>query len=241
MREYTKSIKKFEQRVLVIIPAYNEEDNLVKVVDGIISNHPNYDYLVVNDGSNDNTGKICIEKKYNYVDYPINQGLTSAFRGGIYYALKKQYDFIVQCDADGQHEPRYIKDMLEAVVNKNADVVIGSRFVYDRKPFSFRMLGSRILSGCIFLTSHKRIKDPTSGMRLFNRRSMELIFKQKNFGPEPDTLAHLIRSGMTIVEIPVEIGERVAGVSYLNVTNSIKYMLYMFFSIMIVEHLRKKR
>lgn len=227
-------------KVLLIIPAYNEEDNLMNVVDNIITNYPDYDYVVVNDGSKDNTRKICIDKKYNYVDYPINQGLTSAFRGGIYYALMKKYDFAIQCDGDGQHNPLYIRDMLNAAEYENADVVIGSRFVNNKKPFSLRMFGSRILSLCIYLTTHKKIKDPTSGMRLFNQRSMELIYSQKDFGPEPDTVAHLLRSGMKIKEIPVEIGERIAGTSYLNITNSIKYMLHMCFSIIIVEHLRKR-
>lgn len=234
--------EKYEMRptILLIIPAYNEEDNLVNVVDNIITKYPDYDYVVVNDGSKDSTREICIEKDYNYVDYPVNQGLTSAFRGGLYYAIKMKYDYVIQCDADGQHDPAYIENMLNAAINQNADVVIGSRFVNNRKPFSFRMLGSRILSFCMLLTAHKVIKDPTSGMRLFNRRSMELIYSQKDFGPEPDTVAHLLRSGMKVIEIPVEIGERVAGTSYLNLTNSIMYMLHMCFSIIIVEHLRKR-
>ena len=227
-------------RILLVIPAYNEEDNLVSVVDNIITNYPDYDYVIVNDGSKDNTRRICIERNYNLVDYPINQGLTSAFRGGIYYALKKQYDYIIQCDADGQHDPAYIKELLKAGIIENADVVIGSRFVNDRKTFSPRMLGSRIISFFIFLTTHKIIKDPTSGMRLFNHRAMELIYAQKIFGPEPDAVAHLLRSGMTIIEVPVKIGKRVAGTSYLNFSNSIKYMLHMCFSIAIVEHLRKR-
>lgn len=232
--------KEMIPKILVIIPAFNEEDNLVNVVDNIITKYPDYDYVVINDGSKDNTRKICIDKQYNYVDYPLNQGLTSAFRGGLYYALKKKYDYIIQCDADGQHKPEYIENMLNIAIEKNVDIVIGSRFVNERKPFSFRMLGSRIISFCILLTAHKRIKDPTSGMRLFNRRSIELIYSQKDFGPEPDAVAHLLRSGMKVVELPVEISERMAGSSYLNVTNSIKYMLHMCFSIIIVEHFRRR-
>lgn len=229
-----------KSKILIIIPAYNEEENLVNVVDNIIENYSDYDYVVVNDGSIDNTRNICIKKGYNYVDYPVNQGLTSAFRGGVYYALENDYQYIIQCDADGQHDPKYIKEMLNKAICQKSDVVIGSRYIGNKKPFSFRMLGSRILSLCILLITRKRITDPTSGMRLYNHRTMKIIYSKKYFGPEPDTLVHLLKCRMKVVEIPVKMGERLLGTSYLNITNSIKYMLHMCFSIIIVENFRKK-
>lgn len=229
-----------KSKVLLIIPAYNEQDSIVGVVNNITRNYPDYDYVVVNDGSKDNTRRICKECGYNMVDYPVNQGLTSAFRGGIYYAISKNYEYVIQCDADGQHDPKFIERMLEVAINENADVVIGSRFVNAKKPFSMRMLGSFILSWCIFITAHQRIKDPTSGMRLYNQRAINLIYSEKDFGPEPDALAHLMRCGIRVVEAQVDMHERVSGNSYLTITNSIKYMLHMFFSILVVEHFRRR-
>lgn len=229
-----------KSNLLLVIPAYNEEGNLEEVVNNIVTNYSNYDYVIVNDGSTDATRKICINNAYNYVDYPVNQGLTSAFRGGVYYALQNEYEFILQFDGDGQHNPKYIHRILKTALDSKADIVIGSRFIGREKNFSMRMIGSRILEACIFLTTGTEIKDPTSGMRLFSRRAMKLLYNQKDFGPEPDAVAHLIRSGMKVIEVPVEMRERVTGESYLNVTNSIQYMLHLCFSILVAEFLRKQ-
>ena len=229
-----------KQDVLLIIPAYNEEENIEDVVDNIIENYKDYDYVVINDGSRDDTRNICLSRNYNFVDYPVNQGLTSAFRGGVYYALLNDYKYIIQYDGDGQHDPRYIRKMIEEAVAMNADVVIGSRFMNASKTFTMRMVGSRILEICIFLSTKKRICDPTSGMRLYSRKAMELVYKQKIWGPEPDTLVHMIRNGMKVIEISVEMNERKAGKSYLNISSGIKYMLYMCFSILLVESFRGK-
>jgi len=228
-------------KVLLIIPAYNEEENLENVVNNVITNYPEYDYVVVNDGSQDDTRKICIQNNYNFLDYPVNQGLTSSFRGGLYYAIMMNYDYVIQCDADGQHDPIFIDSMLKTAISKNIDIVIGSRFVNKKKNFSFRMLGSRVISFCIYITTHRIIKDPTSGMRLFNRKSMELMYKQKEFGPEPDTISHLLKSGLTIEELPIEIGKREGGKSYFNISNSINYMIHMCFSIVLVDYLRRRK
>lgn len=229
-----------QSKILLIIPAYNEEDCLADVVNNIITHYPAYDYVVVNDGSDDYTRKICLDNGYNFIDYPVNLGLTSAFRGGVIYALSKKYEYVLQCDADGQHDPGYVENMLEAAAKEHADVVIGSRFINNKKPFSFRMIGSRFLSACIYVTTHKKIKDPTSGMRLFNKRAIELIYSQRELGPEPDTVAHLIKNNINVIEIPVSISERKAGSSYLTLASSIKYMFQMCLSITIVELFRKK-
>ena len=225
--------------LLLIIPAFNESKNIVDVV-GKIVNETEYDYIIVNDGSYDNTSQICDKNDFDYVDYPINLGLTSAFRGGIYYALRRNYKYAIQYDGDGQHDSAFISSMLRIAEETDADIVIGSRYLNKKKGSSFRVLGSRILSFCIFLTTAKRITDPTSGMRLYNRRIMEILSNRKTFGPEPDTIAHLIRNGFKVVEAPVEMKERKSGSSYLNITNSIKYMLHMCFSILVVELFRLK-
>ena len=146
--------------ILIIIPAYNEELNIERVVDELIEKYPQYDYVVVNDGSKDNTAKICRKRGYNLLDLPVNLGLAGAFQTGLKYAYCKGYEYAIQFDADGQHRPEYIAGMAEEL-KKGADVVIGSRFVTEKKSMSPRMLGSRLISLAIKITTGKRIKDPT--------------------------------------------------------------------------------
>ena len=226
-------------KLLIIIPAYNEAFNIERVVDNLIANYPQYDYVIVNDGSSDDTRKICANRKYNFLDLPINVGLAGAIRAGIRYANYHGYDYAVQIDGDGQHEPKYIKDMLEKMETAQADIVIGSRFKEKKKPNSMRMLGSRIISGAIKLTTGgKKIEDVTSGMRLFNKRMIKNFGYNMHYSPEPDTIAYLLNCGIKIEEIQVEMNERIAGTSYLNLKNSVWYMLKMLFSILIFQWVR---
>ena len=227
--------------LLIIIPAYNEAENIERVVNNLIENYPQYDYVVVNDGSSDDTRKICAKKGYNFLDFPINVGLAGAIRAGIRYANYHGYDYAVQIDGDGQHDPKYIKDMLEKMRSAQADIVIGSRFKEKKKPHSMRMLGSRIISGAIKLTTGgKNIEDVTSGMRLFNKRMIKNFGYNMHYSPEPDTIAYLLNCDIKIEEIQVEMYERIAGTSYLNLKNSVWYMLKMLFSILVFQWVRSR-
>lgn len=226
-------------KVLVIIPAYNEEENIERVVTGLIKNYPQYDYVVVNDGSKDNTLKICKEKNFNCIDLPVNLGLAGAFQAGMKYAYRMGYDYAIQFDADGQHRAEYIAPILERM-KEGYDIVIGSRFVTEKKPFSMRMLGSRLISFAIRLTTGKCIKDPTSGMRMFDRLTIKECAMNINYGPEPDTVSYLIKNGAKVSEVQVEMDERMFGESYLNAINSIKYMLRMMMSIVFIQNFRKR-
>ena len=227
--------------LLIIIPAYNEAENIERVVNNLRENYPQYDYVVVNDGSSDDTRKICAKKGYNFLDLPINVGLAGAIRAGIRYANYHGYDYAVQIDGDGQHDPKYIKDMLEKMRSAQADIIIGSRFKEKKKPHSMRMLGSRIISGAIKLTTGgKKIEDVTSGMRLFNKRMIKNFGYNMHYSPEPDTIAYLLNCGIKIEEIQVEMYERIAGTSYLNLKNSVWYMLKMLFSILVFQWVRSR-
>lgn len=227
--------------LLIIIPAYNEAENIERVVNNLIENYPQYDYVVVNDGSSDDTRKICAKKGYNFLDLPINVGLAGAIRAGIRYANYHGYDYAVQIDGDGQHDPKYIKDMLEKMRSAQADIVIGSRFKEKKKPHSMRMLGSRIISGAIKLTTGgKNIEDVTSGMRLFNKRMIKNFGYNMHYSPEPDTIAYLLNCDIKIEEIQVEMYKRIAGTSYLNLKNSVWYMLKMLFSILVFQWVRSR-
>ena len=222
----------------MIIPAYNEEESLKSTVDSVVQKAPSVDFLVVNDGSKDGTVTVCRENGYPFLDLPTNLGLAGAFQSGMKYANRHGYECAIQFDADGQHLPEYIEPMTEAL--QDADIVIGSRFVNARKPHSMRMLGSNLISAAIKITTGKTVKDPTSGMRAFNKKMIAVMANGLNCGPEPDTVSYLMkRAGAKVVEIPVEMAERTTGESYLNPWRSMVYMMRMTISILFIQYFRK--
>ncbi len=226
-----------EMKTLLIIPAYNEAENIERVVDNIIQNYPAYDYIVVNDGSRDATPDICRKRGYRFLDLPINLGLAGAFQAGIKYALKQNYDCAIQFDADGQHLPEYLDSLVAEI--ENNDIVIGSRFVSKKKPNSLRMFGNNLIQAMVKITTGVTINDPTSGMRAYNKRAIKELATGPNLGPEPDTLSYLIKKrSMRIKEVQVEMAERIAGESYLNLRNSARYMTRMAFSVLFVQFFR---
>lgn len=226
------------KRLLVIIPAYNEEESISSTVDELTSTLPGVDYVVVNDGSKDGTERICLEHGYNYVSLPVNSGLTAGFQTGMKYALRNGYDYALQFDADGQHRPEYISKMLDLAVAEDVDIVIGSRFVNKCKEVSARMLGSRIITVAIKLTTGKRVADPTSGMRMFNRKMIERFANDDSLNPEPESISYLMKKGAKVREVQVEMRERQAGESYLNIPKSIAYMARACISILFVQWFR---
>lgn len=225
-------------RVLAIIPAYNEEESLVTTVEGFLAAETGCDYLVVNDGSSDRTEAICREHGFAHVTHPVNLGLTAGFQTGVRWALEHGYDAVVQFDADGQHVADCVPSLVAEMGRSSADVVIGSRFVSERRGASARMLGSRLLTALIRLTTGVTICDPTSGMRLYSRRAMEEFARRFDFGPEPDSIAYLVRHGLCVSEVQVEMRERTAGESYLSMGRSIAYMARACTSILIVQWFR---
>lgn len=228
------------ERILLIIPAYNEEANVSCVVEEVKNDFPQYDYVVVNDGSKDHTADICRQNGYNLLDLPLNLGLAGAFQAGMKYADRCGYAYAIQYDGDGQHDARYIAEMLRIAEKDDCDIIIGSRFVTERKPWTARMIGSRLISACIRLTTGRKVKDPTSGMRLYNRKMIGILAEKVNYGPEPDTLAYLIRCGAKVQECQVSMRERTAGESYLKLGNTIRYMTRMCMSILVVQWFRRK-
>lgn len=226
-------------KVLLIIPAYNEEESLESTISLIEERIPDIDYLVINDGSSDDTALICRKNKYPFLDLSTNLGLAGAFQAGMKYAYRHDYGCAIQFDADGQHLPEYVTSLIEAM--QDADIAIGSRFITDKKPISLRMLGSAVIQFAIKITTGKTIKDPTSGMRAFNKGMIEQLAKGLNYGPEPDTVSFLIkRANATVVEVPVKMVDRTAGESYLNPWNSVMYMLRMSISILFMQFFRKQ-
>lgn len=144
-------------KVLVIIPAYNEAENIERVITDLKRRGGEVDYVVINDGSKDNTAKICRDHEYELLDLPVNLGLAGAFQAGMRYAYQNGYDAAIQFDGDGQHDPAYIVPMAEMMDGEDYDIVIGSRFCEKKKPRTLRMLGSRLISTAIRLTTGKRL------------------------------------------------------------------------------------
>ena len=228
-------------KILIVIPAYNEEMNIEKVIKNLVENYPQYDYVIINDGSSDETASICKKNGWNLIDLPINLGLTGAIQTGMKYAVRHNYDAVLQYDGDGQHRAEFIKEMEAEMTDSDAEIIIGSRFLTEKKNLSFRMLGGGFLSFIIKLSTGQKITDPTSGMRLFGRNVLQEFSRDMNYGPEPDTISYLIKQGVKVREVQVYMDERMGGKSYLNVVNSIKYMILMSFSIIFIQRFRKER
>ena len=226
-------------QVLIIVPAYNEEKSIKTVVADIKSSCGKYEYVVVNDGSFDETLEICRAEGFNVIDLPVNLGLSGAFQTGMKYAWENNYDCAIQFDADGQHISEYIEQFVEKI-EEGYDIVIGSRFMNGGKGWSMRMIGSRLITAAIKITTGKTIKDPTSGMRMYSKKMLKEFAYNINYGPEPDTVSYLLKNGANACEIDVHMKEREQGESYLNLFGSANYMVKMLVSILLVQNVRKR-
>lgn len=221
-------------KICLIIPAYNEAKNIDKVITDIKNNLSNCGYVFINDCSTDNTKKILKENKLNFIDLPINLGLAGAVQTGYKYAYESGYDCAIQFDGDGQHQAKYVLDLAKEIEN-GFDIVIGSRFVEEKRNWSLRMIGSRLISLLIYIKTGKIVKDPTSGFRMLDRKMMFDYAYNINRNPEPDTLVYQMKKGAKVKEVQVEMLEREAGESIYNgLFSSIKYMVKMMITILFI-------
>jgi len=220
-------------RTLIVIPAYNEQDNIVNLVKEI--KKYDYDYLIINDCSTDNTPQILDENGFVHLDLPVNLGLAGVTRAGFMYAHDYGYDCVLCIDGDGQHPPVFMSSLIKEVEN-GYDYVVGSRFVEKKKPLTMRMLGSRLLCFLIYLKTGRKVTDPTSGMRALGRKVIERFDHSMNFYAEPDAMCHLLHNGYSVKEIQVDMKERKAGVSYFaNPFKSVYFMLCEILSIIFIQ------
>ena len=226
---------------IVIIPAFNEQGSILGTIDDIKKNAPDFDFIVINDCSKDDTLKLCRNNGIKVLDLPINLGIGGAVQTGYLYAYRNNYDIAVQFDGDGQHDAKFLEMMSEKLEQENLDMVIGSRFI-DNQGFqsSFvRRFGIRFFEIFLKLLFGYKITDATSGMRMCNRRVMELFIKDypKDY-PEPETVARLLRHKYKVKEVPVVMRKRQAGVSSISSAGkSIYYMCKVSLAILI-ERLR---
>lgn len=225
-----------KKKVLVIIPAYNEAENIVHVVKHMMEAAPKYDYLVINDGSTDNTPDLCRRENYRYLDLPINMGIGGAVQAGYIYARKYDYDIAVQMDGDGQHDIAYLDRLLEPIANGEADVVIGSRFL-EKEGFQStlsRRMGINILSGLIWLVTGRHIMDVTSGYRVVNKMFIKIYSEDYPMDyPEPEAIVAAIMHLGRVKEVPVRMRAREGGVSSITFKKSIYYMIKVTLAILI--------
>ena len=222
--------------VSIIIPAYNEAANIESVVENIIENYPQYDYVVINDGSRDETEEICLKNHYHILNLPLNLGIGGAVQTGYRYALKNHYDIAVQIDGDGQHDIAYVEKMIEPILAGEADITIGSRFL-EKEGFqssAVRRMGISFLSGLIHVLCLKKVKDVTSGFRAVNERFIKIYAENyPSDYPEPEAIVAAIMHRGKIKEIPVVMKERMAGNSSINLKRSIYYMIKVTLAILV--------
>ena len=225
-------------KTLVIVPCYNEEENILNVV-AELKKHK-YDYVVINDCSKDNSLKVLMENKINYINLDNNLGIGGVMQAGYKYAYKNNYDIAVQFDGDGQHDASYIKRLITPIKLAEANMVIGSRFIGDESKFKsskMRRIGIRLLSSLLKMITKKEIKDMTSGFRAVDRKVMKSFVKNYPYEyPEPVTNLQMAKNKCNILEIPVKMNERKFGKSSISKFKSIYYMinvLLLFFTVLI--------
>ena len=215
-------------RKLIIIPAYNESESIENTIRDIVETVPDFDYIVVNDCSRDNTLDILSSNRYAYLNLPINLGIGGAVQTG--------YDVAIQVDGDGQHDVHYLADMLHMMQEQGADMVIGSRFI-EKEGFQsskLRRVGISYFTFLIHLLTGITITDPTSGFRMINRNVMALYAKDypRDY-PEPESVVALLKRKMKVKEIPVVMRERQGGVSSIHMKRSVYYMIKVSLAILI--------
>ena len=233
-------------KVLLIIPAYNEQENIEKTVKKIEKSNQEIEYIVINDGSTDNTEEILKEKNINHIKLVNNLGIGGAVQTGYKYAYENNFDIAKQFDGDGQHDVNYISKLCEPLINGQADMCIGTRYL-DKNESKFqstfmRRLGSNIISIVIKIFTGKKITDPTSGFRAVNRVVIEEF--AKNYPteyPEPESTVSLLVNNYRVAEVPVSMNERDGGVSSIRLWKTADYMIKVVLAIIIDSISFRKR
>jgi glycosyltransferase involved in cell wall biosynthesis len=227
-----------ESKVLIIVPSYKEEANIVRVLQGLEKYASGIDVLMIIDGSKDLTEEIVAFNGYDSLVHPFNLGYGAAIQTGYKYAVRNSYDLVVQIDGDGQHDPKFIKPMIEALLSSESDVVIGSRFLkggsYD-VPIT-RKMGIKFFSKIASMITRQKISDSTSGFQVLNRKVFNFFSKVDNFPydyPDADTIITLIFAGFKVKEIPVIMYDRMNGKSMTTGLKTMSYVIKMLIAILI--------
>ncbi|MEG2017398.1 MAG: glycosyltransferase family 2 protein [Clostridium sp.] len=235
-------------KILLILPAYNEEKNIKKAVDSIIAYSSKYtnvmiDYIVINDGSTDLTQSVCEENNIKCISLIQNLGIGGAVQTGYKYAKIKGYDVAVQFDGDGQHDIESLMTLISPILNDSADFVIGSRFIEGTSEFKSTMtrrVGIKYLSFLIQTLTLKKVYDPTSGFRAANKKAINYLAEDYPVDyPEPESIVTLLKNGLVLKEVQVNMFEREGGVSSISPMKSVYYMIKVSLAILCASFQRK--
>lgn len=231
--------KEVKDKILFVIPAYNEAENIEKVLKEIKKDAPFADVLVINDCSKDNTKEIVEKNGVKCITNVFNMRYAMAVQTGIKYALQKDYDYVISIDADGQHIPSEAIKLYEEARKGNYDIVIGSRYLVDTGypcPL-FRRIGTKMFEILIRIFAHEKIADPLSGFQCINRDVIKRYAQIGNYPEFPDAnlVLEMLLLGYKIKEVPVKMRLREAGESmHGGIIKPIKYMIQMFYEVIII-------
>lgn len=221
---------------LVIIPAYNEEGNIVKTVTDVQKHAPSFDYVIINDCSKDNTLKICQEQGYHVLSLPCNMGIGGGVQTGYLYAARNEYELAVQFDGDGQHNAAFLEAMADKMEEEQLDMLIGSRYIQKEgfQSSGARRLGIKYFTDLIKMVTGSVITDPTSGMRMVNADVIKLFSEDypKDY-PEPESVVTLLKKDKKVKELPVTMNAREEGVSSISPLKAVYYMIKVSIAILI--------
>ncbi len=225
-----------KKKKLIIIPAYNEQGGIERTVRDILTNAPDFDYVIINDCSTDNTLKVCEKNRFHVINLPVNLGIGGSVQTGYVYAWRNGYDIAVQFDGDGQHNAKYLNAMADKLIKDGLDMVIGSRYI-EKEGFQssgIRRIGIRYFTALIRWLTGKKITDPTSGMRMAGRDVIELYAKNypKDY-PEPESVTVILKKGKKVDELPVIMNAREEGVSSISPRKSVYYMIKVSLAVLL--------
>lgn len=223
---------------MIIIPAYNEEKSILNVISSVLSEYPSIDILVINDGSTDKTSELAKSANVYVIDMPFNIGYGGAIQTGFRFAVEYHYQYVITIDADGQHDPSSIKNLIHTMNEEKADVVIGSRFINGNYKMPFlRKIGSSLFSCVAHIYTGIKFTDPTSGFQILNRKSFEYLSQFDNYPldyPDVNIIMALHKMRFKIAEAPVRMVEKVNGKSIHSGLKPIIYVFRMFLAILMV-------
>lgn len=224
------------EKSIAVVPAFNEEEAIVALLEEMRREVPGLAVLVVSDGSTDRTADVSRQAGARVLELPCNLGVGGAVQAGYKYAYEQGYEYAIRCDGDGQHPPSEIKNLIEGMKRFNVDLIIGSRHLSSEiyRNTIVRSFGIRGLAAFLSMICRRRVTDPTSGFQMLSRPLLYLFSKCYPYDyPEPEALALMRRQGYDFAEVPARFRERIAGVSTIRSWGTLYYVIKVFLALIV--------